>query len=295
MTDSSVVTSDRTPRRCWAAVSENSKPLDGTPPFRVLQWARRERALISFAQNAEDIRLARVFDSVVSGRYVDVGAGDPVEDSVTKLFYDRGWSGINIEPGPVFEKLETERPRDLNLRLAIGSRDESREFWVSPTHPGLSTLYPQRSKESLVSGVRFERHTVACRPLSEVLLEHGVRHHVDFMKIDVEGAEADVIQSIDFQSIRPTVFVIEAIAPLTLELNYDSWEPTLIGAGYVFAAFDGVNRFYVPEERQELVSVLSYPISILDPFVRYRELTPQPTPAGRSRPRRNPLAIRRRR
>ena len=77
--------------------------------------------IISYAQNAEDVRLARLFDSS-SGFYVDIGAGDPTEFSVTKHFYDRGWSGINVEPGPAFERLEQQRPRDVNLRLAVAPR-----------------------------------------------------------------------------------------------------------------------------------------------------------------------------
>jgi hypothetical protein len=95
--------------------------------------------IVSFSQNAEDVRLWRVFQDVDEGFYVDVGAGDPEEYSVTKLFYDRGWSGINVEPGPAFNKLEVERPRDLNLNLAVAAAEEAREFWISAPHSGLST------------------------------------------------------------------------------------------------------------------------------------------------------------
>ena len=59
----------------------------------------------SYAQNAEDVPPLRLFASKPEGFYVDVGAGDPVQHSVTKLFYDAGWNGINVEPGPTFDRL----------------------------------------------------------------------------------------------------------------------------------------------------------------------------------------------
>ena len=72
--------------------------------------------MISYAQNFEDVILWRAFKDVNCGRYVDVGAFHPEIDSVTKWFYDQGWSGINIEPVPEsFDALNAARSRDQNL------------------------------------------------------------------------------------------------------------------------------------------------------------------------------------
>src|SRR5579863_744930 len=79
----------------------------------------RREALVSYAQNGEDVLLGRAFGWQTDGFYIDVGANHPVNDSVTKAFYDRGWRGINIEPGRVFEKLAAMRPRDVNLPIAL--------------------------------------------------------------------------------------------------------------------------------------------------------------------------------
>jgi hypothetical protein len=79
--------------------------------------------MLSYAQNREDVLLARALSSVKNGFYVDVGANDPVHDSVTKHFYDQGWSGINIEASPTwFAKLQEQRPKDLNLNLAASDQ-----------------------------------------------------------------------------------------------------------------------------------------------------------------------------
>ncbi len=232
---------------------------------------RVDKVLISYAQNAEDIRLIRVFGSASAGFYVDVGAGDPVEDSVTKLLYDRGWSGINIEPGPQILQLETDRRRDVNLAFAVAPTEETREFWTAVPDSGISTFYPPAADQA-PDGFRFESRLVECRPLWRILDEHAKGREIDVLKVDVEGAEEDVLRSFDLHSTRPTVLIVEAVAPFTLEPSHDSWEPLVLGADYVFAVFDGVNRFYVPRESRELVDALAYPISPLDNYVRRGEL-----------------------
>ena len=98
--------------------------------------------IVSYSQNAEDVRLWRVFRNVENGFYVDVGAADPSVDSVTRLFYDHGWSGINIEPSPCFETLSVARPRDVNLRVAIGESEGSVPFFLTYPYLGMSTGDP---------------------------------------------------------------------------------------------------------------------------------------------------------
>ena len=71
---------------------------------------------ISYAQNFEDVMLWRALCDMENGFYVDVGAADPKELSDTRAFYERGWSGINVEPlDEYFDKLTQARPRDTNL------------------------------------------------------------------------------------------------------------------------------------------------------------------------------------
>ena len=79
--------------------------------------------MILYVQNQEDVLLNRVFQGLSDGFYIDVGANDPVVDSVTKLFYDRGWTGINVEPDEnCWRRLDSSRPRDRNLNLGLSDR-----------------------------------------------------------------------------------------------------------------------------------------------------------------------------
>ena len=239
-----------------------------------------ERPLISYSQNGEDVRLWRVLRGIRRGFYVDIGAADPTEYSITRLFYDRGWSGINVEPGPVFPVLEAARPRDVNLRIAVGAEAGVREFWVSQPHSGLSTLGAPPEVVDLPPGFTFERAEVQVKPASEILEQHLGERTVDFMSIDVEGAEAEVISSLDLGGHRPRILVIEAVAPLTHEPSHEIWEPLLLEAGYRFATFDGINRFYVETSEAQLIPPLAYPLSPLDRFVTATEHRFEETAAG---------------
>ena len=78
--------------------------------------------VISYAQNFEDVMLWRALRDIPQGFYVDVGANDPVIDSVTRWFYQQGWHGINIEPVPHWhQRLQADRPLDINLQMAVST------------------------------------------------------------------------------------------------------------------------------------------------------------------------------
>jgi FkbM family methyltransferase len=223
--------------------------------------------LPSYAQNAEDIRIWRVLGSRDAGFYVDVGAGHPVIDSVTKLFYDHGWSGINIEPGPAHAELQRLRARDVNIDVAISATPGTRTFWVSTPDSGLSSFEPT-PPHLLPAGFRQVPQIVNARRLDDVVARHARGRQVDFLKIDVEGAERDVLESFDLAAVRPTVLVVESVSPGSSLPTQEQWEGLVLAAGFVFAAFDGVNRFYVPRDRADLIKALEYPISVLDRYVQ---------------------------
>ncbi|MGH9038853.1 MAG: FkbM family methyltransferase, partial [Acidimicrobiia bacterium] len=87
----------------------------------------------SYAQNYEDVLLTRVFPPGLTGFYIDVGANDPVQHSITKRFYDQGWHGINIEPArSPFERLVAARPRDVCLNVGLSDEPGQLSFYELP-------------------------------------------------------------------------------------------------------------------------------------------------------------------
>ena len=126
--------------------------------------------IVSYSQNAEDVRLWRVFRHVENGFYVDVGAADPNVDSVTRLFYEHGWSGINIEPSPCFETLSEARTRDVNLRVAIGESEGSVPFFLTYPYLGMSTCDSVDTRgRSRMRSNGSRRATVPQRRLESIL------------------------------------------------------------------------------------------------------------------------------
>lgn len=226
--------------------------------------------MISYAQNHEDVVLARCFRGQASGFYIDVGAWDPDNDSVTRHFYDNGWSGINIEPNSTYyDKLAKARKRDINLQVVISTANTEVVDFIQCEGSGLSGLSGLVDANGITSA-GFVAHTkqVKVAKLCDIV-ETYARRSVDFLKIDVEGAEKQVLESAEWKGFRPRIIVVEAIKPLTHEYNWFEWEGILLSNNYQFALFDGLNRFYFRSEEPSLRQPLSIPCNILDNYVSH--------------------------
>ena len=206
---------------------------------------------LSYAQNLEDYHLDLVFPGA-TGTYVDVGGGHPVADNVSFWFYLKGWRGLVIEPQDALARLYAgTRPRDRVVSTLAGRSDGEVAFHEVEGMHGLSSMVAanaDRARE-LAATVRITVKPVA--RLSRLIDEAGITT-IDFLKIDVEGAEADVLAGLDLARHRPRVIVVEAINPNNLDADMTAWEPMLIEARYQFRLFDGLNRFYVADECAEL-------------------------------------------
>jgi FkbM family methyltransferase len=229
--------------------------------------------MLTYAQNFEDVMLDRLFGEQSLGFYIDIGAWHPTELSVTKHFYDLGWSGINVEPiRKQYELFVAERPRDLNLCLAVADRKGPLRFHECTSDTALSTV-----DDALAAALAKRGHEITSYDIDAVtpseIFAYCDGKTIDFLKIDAEGCEERIIRSVDWQSFRPRVLVIEAAVRLDQSLdwdhvealrNWDAWEPLLLASGYVFAWYDGLNRFYLRHEDAHLVPRLSIPPGVYD-------------------------------
>lgn len=227
--------------------------------------------VISHAQNREDIILSGFFKGLSKGFYVDVGANDPSADSVTKNFYERGWSGINIEPIRVFhKKLEDARPRDINLNIGISNTQGKLIFREYKKLHGLSTFAPSIQEDYDKMSKKderyndYEEYSVEIKTLKQVFDEQKVEV-IHFMKVDVEGYEYEVLQGNDWHKYRPKVLCIES--------NHmaKDWRPILKKNNYSLVFFDGLNDYYVAGEATQVMEGFSYTQTVLPvPIVDYR-------------------------
>jgi len=224
-------------------------------------------SFISYAQNFEDVILNRALKDIKNGFYIDVGANDPVADSVTKAFYDDGWRGINIEPvSEWFKKLEPDRSEDINLQVAAGSSKGNASFY-EVLGTGLSTMDKSIAENhASTHGFEIKEYDVPVVTLTSVCEQHAPSE-IHFLKIDVETSELAVLQGLNLKKFRPWIVLVEATQPLSQIEDYKAWENILLTADYGYCYFDGLNRFYVANEHHDLKKSLSMPPNVFDGFI----------------------------
>lgn len=198
---------------------------------------------IYYAQNREDLILEALFPDIKTGFYVDVGACHPHVASVTKRFYLNGWRGINIEPqAELCELFNIERPRDINLNVGISDKKSKMTMRAYIYNRGLTT-FANDMKRDYEGGhgdktEEYEDVSVEVYTLKEILKTQKVAS-IQFLKVDVEGFEYEVLNGNDWQRFRPEVICIEANHVI------QDWHPLLADNGYKKVFFDGLNEYYV--------------------------------------------------
>ena len=166
----------------------------------------------SFSSAGEDMILRHILGSEkMSGFYVDVGAFHPTLFSNTYFFYLNGWRGINVEARPgsktLFDKV---RPRDVNLEVGISrERGEMTYYFIAEDSP-MNSFSPEFLQQiEMVEAVR-SKIPVSTLPLAEVLDRHLPKgQSIDFLTVDVEGHDYEVLESNDWQRFRPRLIVVE--------------------------------------------------------------------------------------
>ena len=211
---------------------------------------------LSYAQNLEDYHLSLAFAGQTTGTYIDIGAGHPIADNVSFWFYERGWQGIVVEPqaelAALYQRL---RPRDLAIQALVGRHCGEIDFYAVERLHGLSTTLESVAQKARAFGADYQTVRMPVTTLATLCETHDVGS-IDFLKIDVEGAEGNVLLGGDWKHFRPKVIVIEAITPGSLEPAWHDWEPFLIAQGYRLALFDTLNRFYVAQEHRDILARL---------------------------------------
>lgn len=187
----------------------------------------RKNSRLSFAQEGEDLVLYRIFAAleVNNGFYVDVGAHHPFRFSNTYFFYQRGWRGINIEARPGSMRLfDLYRSEDINLEIGISDREELLTYYLF-NESALNGFSPTVSAERDGKGEYriIDHKQIPTKTLAGVLdayLPTGT--NIDFLSIDVEGMDFQVLQSNDWNRYRPRVVLVEDLDLKFLDASLDS-------------------------------------------------------------------------
>lgn len=169
----------------------------------------------SFAQEGEDRVLLRFLEKKEKGFYVDIGAHHPFRFSNTYLFYKQGWRGINVDAMPgSMEVFKRYRPLDINLEIPLSSKNQTLAYYLF-NEPALNTFSEEEAakKDGLRGEYRItEKKNLQTFPLSYVLdnyLPSG--QTIDFLSIDVEGLDFDVLSSNNWSKYQPSIILIESL------------------------------------------------------------------------------------
>ena len=209
---------------------------------------------LSYAQNLEDYYLAQAFAGQASGFYIDVGAGHPVADNVSCWFYLAGWRGLVIEPQAELAALYAHvRRRDIAVAALVGRTSGLADFYHVKRLHGFSTTIAAHAQSARGFGADHDAVRMPMLTLAELCEKHAPPA-IDFLKIDVEGAEGDVLAGNDWARFRPRVILLEALRPGDMAENFAEWEPFLLAQNYAFVLFDGLNRYYVAREDAALLA-----------------------------------------
>ena len=166
----------------------------------------------SYSQEGEDLILKRIFGNKKQGFFVDVGAHHPKRFSNTYLFYKSGWKGINIEPRPGTKKeFDRVRGRDINIEAAIGNTSEELMYYMFE-EPALNT-FSQEQENSLIEDNKsklIKKIKIRTATLKDILdKELPSNTQIDFLSIDTEGFDLNVLKSNDWNKYKPDIILVE--------------------------------------------------------------------------------------
>ncbi len=187
------------------------------------------------------------FDGAKDGVFLDVGANHPTELSLTGFLEQQGWFGVLVEPNPELARLlNAQRPHSRTFQVAAGSPNmpDTMDLFLGVSHLH-STLAPVMGDP--LSGVKVQ---VKVRTLDSLLTEAGIQQ-IDFMSIDVEGGELDVLRGLNLDKFRPRLILIE-----DKHHNYKKYS-YLRYHGYRRVKRTDLNDWYVPDESPVTIARLN--------------------------------------
>lgn len=202
---------------------------------------------ISYADRFEDVILHRSLEEVSEGTYVDIGPLDPTQDSITKHFSDRGWSGLNVVEDPrIHSSFCESRPKDINLCIA-----------TAPIPDGTNP----KNSFTLAGRVGTWRSLAA-------VLEDKEIETVHFFRAASTGWQGQLLREFPFSRAKPWIVILQGSGHPEKEMSSDTnWDSFLTSRGYQPAHFDGRSRFYLSEEHSRIQDRLAATPRLSDDFI----------------------------
>lgn len=213
----------------------------------------------SYAQSGEDVIVKYIFDTIgiEHPNYIDIGAHHPLHINNTSIFYETGSTGINIEPNPDnFQLFKKFRKNDVNLNIGLGLQEGVLDYYKLSSST-LNTFskeeaerYHNETKHKIIETIKIRVDTI-----NNILNKYNDGIFPDFLTIDVEGLDEEILKCIDYEINSPTVICVETIS--FSENGQGIKNQPLIefikNKGYLVYADTYINTIFVKREKWERI------------------------------------------
>ena len=165
----------------------------------------------SYAMDGEDTAINVFNKKKDKGFYVDIGAHHPIQRNNTQLLHQNGWEGINIDVNQFsIDLFNFLRPKDLNLQVAVSDKEGEISFFYQKKFSQLNTTDKTIANENFQGN--FQERKVRCQTIQNILDQSKYKNRkIDFLNIDVEGAEMKVLETLNFEIYDPSLICIEIL------------------------------------------------------------------------------------
>jgi FkbM family methyltransferase len=209
----------------------------------------------SYSQCGEDLIVKFLFEAIGVSKpgYLDIGAHHPYEINNTALFYESGSTGINVEPNPdLIGNFIINRPKDINLNMGISANTGEMDYYMM-NFPVLNTFSKESAENAMLDGKYSINKIVKVKTdtVDNVILNYANNKYPDFLSVDAEGIDEQIIRSIDFKNNYPLVICVETIS--FSEKGQGKKNSDLINFvvdnGYINYADTFINTIFVRKDR----------------------------------------------
>lgn len=169
--------------------------------YKIQKIYKNKKGNSHFGEFAEDIFINRIFKNFKKGFYVDIGAYHPYKGSLTCLLHKKGWTGMNIDLSRFsIDLFKTARKRDINLNCAISDKSSKIFYYENSPINQQNSIFKKNNKQKKIQ--------ISSYKFSEIQKKYNI-NKIDYLNIDTEGNELEVLKSINFRRSKPILISVE--------------------------------------------------------------------------------------
>lgn len=205
--------------------------------YKILKIYRNNSPSHHYGEFGEDVFINRIFKSISSGKYVDVGCYHPFKGSLTVDLYKKGWTGINIDISKTsIDLFNLIRTKDTNLNIAVSNFDGETYYYENSAINQQNSLIKSNDAQKVIK--------IKCKKLNTILEENNL-NKFEYLNIDVEGNELNVVKGLNLAKYTPNLITIENNNLMIEDYIQSEIYNLLKEMNYVFIGKSGVTNFFL--------------------------------------------------